>query len=300
MLDSNVSDSNSSASPIWEYRVGTPSRATKDWVASYSGYREDVGRPVCRLETPKDRIILILGFGDCLHISPVDTKLESPGYSAFVVGLSDTPMLTQYDGAQQGIEVELLPWVADRLFGVAARELTQGVVQLETLWGNHMHWLLEQLRERSSWKQRFALVDRFLQTQFASSDRTIRPEICWAWQQLEQYKGCVPIHYLAECIGWSDRHFAACFREQIGLSPKNAARRIRFNRAQQLLTAPTPYSLSDIAISCGYSDQSHFTREFHAFAHCSPATYQKAQFDDLEGIPGDVLNAKARSNLFKT
>ncbi|MBE9097957.1 hypothetical protein [Vacuolonema iberomarrocanum] len=64
MVKSNVPDNNPSTPPAWDYRVGTPSRATKDWVTAYSGYHEDVGRSVCRLETPKDRIILILGFGD--------------------------------------------------------------------------------------------------------------------------------------------------------------------------------------------------------------------------------------------
>ncbi|MEO1147302.1 MAG: hypothetical protein AAFY26_17105, partial [Cyanobacteria bacterium J06638_22] len=103
MVESNASENNPSAPPAWEYKVGHPSHATNDWVAAYSGYREDVGRSVCRLETPKDRIILILGFGDRLRIRPVDAKQQSCEYSAFVIGLSDAPMLTQYDGAQQGI-----------------------------------------------------------------------------------------------------------------------------------------------------------------------------------------------------
>jgi hypothetical protein len=41
---------------------------SREWACSYGGYREDVGRPVCRLEVPRDRGIVILGFGDRLLI----------------------------------------------------------------------------------------------------------------------------------------------------------------------------------------------------------------------------------------
>jgi hypothetical protein len=51
---------------MWEYLAGIPSDILKGWVCSYSGYREDVGRPVRRLEVLRDRVILILGFGDRL------------------------------------------------------------------------------------------------------------------------------------------------------------------------------------------------------------------------------------------
>ena len=282
-----------------EYRLKKPS-TLRDWVSSYSGYREEVGRPVRRLEIPKDRVILILGFGDFLHIGPVTSRLETSRYQAFVVGLGEKPLLTEHNGALHGIEIELLPWAVDKLFGRAASELTQEIVHLEDLWGSYAHLLVEQLSEMSSWEERFSLVDRVLQEKFASSERIIRQEIQWAWNQLEHHKGCIPIRQLAEKIGWSDRHFARCFRAQIGITPKTAARRIRFNYAQQLLKSPRHFPLSEIATICGYSDQSHFTREFHLFAQCSPAVYQKAQFGDLLGTPGNIIKLEARSNLFKT
>lgn len=274
----------------WEYVAGTPSDIFKDWACSYSGYREDVGRPVRRLEVPRDRVILILGFGDQLQISSVGSKSEPGKYQAFVVGLGEDSLITEHDGAQRCVEIELLPWAADRLFRGASTEFTQGIVDLEDTWGNDALLLIEQLSEMSSWQERFSLVERVLSEKFATSSRIIRPEIRWAWDQLERYGGCIPIWQLAEKIGWSDRHFATRFRNQIGITPKAAARRIRFNHAHQLLNALDNYALSEIAAICGYSDQSHFNREFCLFSGCSPTVYQKAHFADLLGSPGDIVN----------
>lgn len=59
--------------------------------------------------------------------------------------------------------------------------------------------------------------------------------------------------------------------------------RQRFARAHALLLATPTAGLADLADRCGYSDQSHFTREFRHFAACSPAAYARA---DLGGVPG--------------
>lgn len=266
-----------------------PSENLKNWACSYSGYREDAGRPVCRLEIPRDRITVILGFGDRLQINPVGST-KSIQSQIFVVGLGEKPLLVNHEGVQRCIEIALLPWAANKLFSGASAELTQGIVDLKDLWGSDADVLVEQLSESSSWQKRFALVERFLSEKFARSNQTIRLEVKWAWEQLENYGGCIQIRQLARELGWSDRHFATCFREQIGITPKVAARRIRFTRAHQLLTDSENYTLSEIAIMCGYSDQSHFTREFHRFAGCSPTVYQAAHFPDLLGTPGDIIN----------
>lgn len=273
----------------WEYVAGIPSDRFKNWDCSYSGYHEDVGRSVCRLEVPRDRVTAILGFGDRLQINPVGSK-TSDRYQAFVVGLGDKPSIVKHEGVQSCIEIELLPWAANKLFRGASAEFTQGIVDLKDIWGTDVDRIIEQLSQMSSWQNRFSLVEQLLQEKFTKSNQTIRSEIQWAWKQLEHYGGCIPIRQLAKTLGWSDRHFATCFREQIGITPKAAARRIRFTRAHQLLTAADNYALSEIALNCGYSDQSHFTREFHLFSGCAPKVYKQAHFPDLLGTPGDIID----------
>ncbi|MEM9452360.1 MAG: helix-turn-helix domain-containing protein [Cyanobacteria bacterium P01_E01_bin.6] len=273
----------------WEYVAGMPSENLKSLACTYSGYREDTDRPIGRLEIPKDQVTVILGFGARLRTSPVGSTTLTQS-QAFVVGLCEKPLIVEHEGSQRCVEIELLPWVANKLFCGASAELTQGIVDLEDIWGSDANLLIEQLSESSSWPQSFAVVEQFLSEKFARSNQIIRSEVQWAWGQLESFGGRIPIRQLARELGWSDRHFATCFREQIGITPKAAARRIRFTRAHRLLTNSKNYALSEIATTCGYSDQSHFTREFHGFAGCSPAVYKTAHFHDLPGTPSDIIN----------
>ena len=269
--------------------MGQPSAILQDWVCAYSGYQENSRQPVRRLEVPKDRVILILGFGESLNIQAVGSQLLAERYTAFVAGLNENPLITEYSGVQRCIEVELLPWAINRLFNRVPTDFIQGCVHLEDLWGGKAQLLLEQLSEVPTWQGRFDLVNRVLAERVSASNALPRPEIQWAWHQLQKHGGWVPIRQLAQTVGWSDRYFATRFREQIGMTPKAAARRMRFNHALQLLRSVNPMSLSDIAATCGYSDQSHFSREFRLFAGCSVKVYQNAHFAYLPGIPGHIV-----------
>jgi transcriptional regulator GlxA family with amidase domain len=60
----------------------------------------------------------------------------------------------------------------------------------------------------------------------------------------------------------------------VGLSPKTAARVIRFDRALGLLRGGVP--LAEVAAACGYYDQAHFTREFRALAETTPGRFLAA------------------------
>ena len=70
------------------------------------------------------------------------------------------------------------------------------------------------------------------------------------------------------------QHLAARFRRELGLSPKLAARVIRFERAQRMLRAvPAHVTIAQVAASCGYYDQAHLNRDFAAFAGASPSRW---------------------------
>ncbi|GAA4685353.1 helix-turn-helix domain-containing protein [Phytohabitans rumicis] len=84
---------------------------------------------------------------------------------------------------------------------------------------------------------------------------------------------------LAAELGWSGRHLASTFRREIGLTPKMAARVLRFERAYAALGSAD--SWADIAVSCGYYDQAHLIRDFKEFAGAPPG-----HFRPIAGAPG--------------
>jgi AraC-like DNA-binding protein len=97
----------------------------------------------------------------------------------------------------------------------------------------------------------------------------------------------VQVGALAEEIGWSRRHFATRFRQQVGLGPKSTARVLRFRRAVELLRRRSPgTTITDVAAACGYADHSHLTHEFQDLAGCTPSALLAAELPDDGGIAG--------------
>jgi AraC-like DNA-binding protein len=143
-------------------------------------------------------------------------------------------------------------------------------VNLSDIWGSHAADLVEMLRAADTWEQRFAILDRA----FVSRLNPIKPqsEISWAWSRLARTHGAIPIQKLAVEIGYSRRYFSEGFRTATGISPKGAARIFRFRRACRLI-AERRLSLAYVAAACGFFDQAHLTREWHALAGCSPKAW---------------------------
>lgn len=78
---------------------------------------------------------------------------------------------------------------------------------------------------------------------------------------------------LAQECGLSSGYFARAFRLTTGVTPHQWLVRKRIERARGLLLRST-LGLADIAVMCGFVDQSHFTRVFAKFESNSPGRWR--------------------------
>jgi AraC family transcriptional regulator len=79
---------------------------------------------------------------------------------------------------------------------------------------------------------------------------------------------------VAGLCGLSRGHFIRAFRVSFGETPYRWSRALRIEAAQAaLLTSDA--SIADIAMACGFADQSHLTRVFSAEVGVSPAALRK-------------------------
>ncbi|MBU8897803.1 AraC family transcriptional regulator [Corallococcus sp. M34] len=86
--------------------------------------------------------------------------------------------------------------------------------------------------------------------------------------------GAVSLAELARSCGLSERHFARAFRETTGQPPHRWLMERRLEKARHLLATSTQ-SLQEIAITCGFAHQSHFTRTFTRAVGTSPGAWRR-------------------------
>lgn len=80
---------------------------------------------------------------------------------------------------------------------------------------------------------------------------------------------------LAQLVGRSTFSFCRAFRHTTGMPPYQYVIRQRLQRAETMLRR-TEASLSEIAYSCGFSSQPHFSQAFSKHFHMTPGRYRHA------------------------
>jgi AraC family transcriptional regulator len=85
--------------------------------------------------------------------------------------------------------------------------------------------------------------------------------------------GKIVVKDLAASLNISVGHFCRAFKRTFGMSARFWIRRRRIELAQGLMLT-TGASLTDIALTCGMSDQSHFTRSFRRIVGETPSSWR--------------------------
>jgi AraC-like DNA-binding protein len=86
----------------------------------------------------------------------------------------------------------------------------------------------------------------------------------------------ISLESLAEMAGLSIHHFARAFKQTVGMPPHCYVLQRRIEHAQHMLRN-TELPLAEIALSAGFSDQSHLARHFRRLTGVAPSMVRWAQ-----------------------
>ena len=257
----------------WELALMRPQADLAGSVVRYSGYLEHPGWSIENREVASPIVPLIINLGDPFRIRMgADRSVDRNG---FVAGLYDGYADVASTGRAHCMQVDLTPLGAYRFFALPMRDLAARTVALDQIGG--FEKLRDQLHEIPDWPARFALLDRFVRRRLAAAGAPSSP-IAWAWRQLASSGGRVRVSALADEIGWSRKHLAQRFAIEVGAGPKTVGRILRFAGARRAIDAGIGAGCMDwagLAADCGYADQAHLIREFHAMAGATPADYAR-------------------------
>ena len=164
----------------------------------------------------------------------------------------------------------IYPFAIPRLFGFPASDLTDNMADLRSVLGIEGSELEERIMTAPDNNRRADILSAFFEKRLKIDQREL-PPVAASISHILEAKGSINVRRLARSWYMSDRSFERRFREFSGFSPKLYSRIARFQAA--LRHFGTGRSLTDIALDCGYYDQSHFINDFKEFSGYSPKVY---------------------------
>lgn len=265
----------------WETCVRWPHPALRSLVGPYTGWTE---RTVFtrRVEVPGPIAVLIIPFPQDLYVAAAREPITRR-YNAFIGGLTDAFVITEAPGGVGGgIQVNFTPLGAYQLLGLPQHLIANQVLEAVDVLGPPVQRLIDRVMDVPTWEERFNAIDAFLLDRLSESVPATAG-IAWAWDQLLASKGGVAIGSLSAALEYSPRQFIDRFRAEVGFAPKTMARVLRFNSVIERLETATHVRWTDLALECGYYDQSHFVREFREFAGSTPSDFLGRKLPDRAG-----------------
>ncbi|HYZ70846.1 MAG TPA: helix-turn-helix domain-containing protein [Thermoleophilaceae bacterium] len=248
---------------------GSPHPTLAGVVSGYADFAQRTSGPTETGEVPGRSIVVIVDLD-------AGWTVEGERFGSFAGGLYARPVRVRHEGSASGVQFDLEPPAARALLGVPAGELGERTVSLEDLLGSEAALLAERLHGAADAGARFEALDDALRRRLDRARLDARPDVARAWALLRASGGRMRVDALAEALGCSRRHLAKRFAEEVGASPKFAARLIRFEAARARLGS---VPLARLAAEHGYSDQAHLAREFSALGGAPPTEFPSVQDD---------------------
>ena len=140
--------------------------------------------------------------------------------------------------------------------------------------------LREELITATSSADKFAVADAWLESRY--DEKLAAPKSIVDVVELLQAEPASKFNEVTGCYSNTQKHLISQFKKYVGITPKHYQRILRFNEVFNQMQNDQFLSWSDIAHKCGYSDQSHFIREFRNFSGFNPEPYLKEEFAEDE------------------
>ncbi len=164
----------------------------------------------------------------------------------------------------------IYPFAVPRFFNVPSNETSNQAIDYDTFLGKPGRDLEEQIMLAADNHQRADILSQFLIDRLhkgsVNDDRIVT-----SIRQVIHFNQNKTVAGLADTFNLSVRQFDRRFKMHAGFSPKTYLRMVRLHNAIEQYSGDK--TLTQVALDCGYYDQSHFIHDVKAFTGYHPGFY---------------------------
>jgi len=190
-----------------------------------------------------------------------------------LTGLYQDRSFLQYQGNVNLIGAVFQPGSAHLFVNDTLQHYQACTAKASSVFGNKVYLLHEQLKNLTNEKQKHNLLESFLLNCLKNkSNHYSTKKITGFIKHIHSLEGNVEMSTLHKSHFMSERNFRRKFIECVGMSPKKYSTIIKvkhFSKRYQLVKS----TYTGIVNQLGYTDQSHFNKDFQKIVGTSPTTY---------------------------
>lgn len=182
--------------------------------------------------------------------------------------------LLKFSGELKMFGIKFHPWSSAVLYKMPANELNNRRVPLEDIagrWVKGYYNLLQNELNAGNYKTAIRSIERELQNWL--QNRASNDSLKYCLEKIIHSSGDTSIDVISQRLGFSSRHIQKIFKEKRGMPFQYYSRLFRLQKTLKAITKIPGDTLTGIAHSTGYYDQSHFIKDFTALTGLPPKKF---------------------------
>ncbi|WP_350288685.1 AraC family transcriptional regulator [uncultured Croceitalea sp.] len=250
----------------------------QDYIESIFYYKGYIPEHSIERVVPTGHIFIIFEL-DGFERHTYDSKTLAPNgnfKNVWISGMHKNFLSISAHQDSEMLVVQFKPSGSYPFLHVPIHQLNNTVVGAKTLFGDSILQLREQVLEKNETVEKFRLIENWLVDRL-DYDKVPDSSLIAILKQL-CIKSIAEGKSVLGTYPKTQKHLISQFKKYFGLTPKVFHRIFRFNEILKQIHNKEQLLWSQIAHEFGYSDQSHFIKEFKEFSGFNPEEFIKSDF----------------------